>query len=436
MSLSSLSARQRSVLVIGSGAREHALTWKLAQSPQISRLVVAPGNDGMPSDWERWSVSLKREDLSALALRAKEEKIDFVVVGPDNPLADGIVDVLQGHGIAAFGPTQAAAQIESSKVFAKEVMMAAGVPTAKYFTASSLAEATKILGSLPWPPTMGNGWVIKADGLALGKGVVVCTALSDAMNAVEALLPISGRVLIEECVRGEEISWMAFCDGESCALLEPARDYKRLRDGDQGPNTGGMGSFSPVPIVRDNYEEWAGRVREKVFEPTLKELARRGSPFRGVLYAGLMIDFQRRKLWTLEFNARFGDPETQVLLPRIDGDVLPWMEACASGSLKSLGDRVPFKKDAAVYVVGAAGGYPEHPEKGVVIEGAKQGSDGIFFAGVAKHGEKLQTSGGRVLGALGIGEGLEAARLEAYIRFSKIHFDGMQHRTDIARGER
>jgi phosphoribosylamine--glycine ligase len=428
---------KRAVLVVGAGAREHALAWKLAQSPRVSRLVVAPGNDGMPEAWERWPVSLKKEDLPSLAERAKAEGIDLVVVGPDNPLADGLVDELHRVGVLTFGPTAAAARIEASKIFAKEVMSAAGVPTAKYFTVSSLAEATRVLSALPWPPQMGHGWVIKADGLALGKGVVVCRSKDEAVHAVEALLPISGRVLIEECVKGEELSWMAFCDGAGCALLEPARDYKRIGDDDQGPNTGGMGAFSPVPQVHGAgdlaYDEWADRVRERVFEPVLREMTKRGAPFQGLLYAGLMVDFTKRKFWVLEFNARFGDPETQVLMPRIEGDVLDWFEAAASGDLSSLPKQIPFKKEAAVYVVAAAAGYPENPEKGQNISGVIPGAEGFFFAGVRRAGEALETSGGRVLGALGTGGSIDEARLDAYLRISKVHFEGLQRRSDIAK---
>jgi phosphoribosylamine--glycine ligase len=419
------------VLVIGAGGREHALAWKLAQSPSVTRLIIAPGNDGMDPAWERWKFSVQKSEFEVLARRALEEKVDLVVVGPDNPLAEGIVDVLSAQGILTFGPRENAARLESSKIFAKEVMSAAGVPTAKYFSASSLAEARKVLSSVPWPPQMGSGWVIKADGLALGKGVIVCASEAEGLRACETLLPISGKILIEECLKGEELSWFAFCDGERCALLEPARDYKRVFDGDQGPNTGGMGAFSPVPGVTDSLAE---TVRERVFLPVLREMKKRGVPFRGLLYAGLMADLAREKIWVIEFNARFGDPETQPLMARVQGDIYPWFEACAKGDLGALPVQVPFSGRAAVVVIAAARGYPEAPEKGKALSGVKSGEPMVFFAGVTRGVDgALQTSGGRVLGVLGIGEDLEVARRNAYAHLARIDFPGMHFRRDVAK---
>jgi phosphoribosylamine--glycine ligase len=429
--------KRKTVLVVGSGGREHALAWKLSCSSQVARVCVAPGNPGMAPEWERWPFGGDRErDFAALAERALREKVDLVVVGPDNPLADGLVDVLESRGLKAFGPSAAAARIEASKAFAKEVMAAAGVPTAKYWAVDSLEEARKILRSAPW----GAGWVIKADGLALGKGVRVCDSLDEALNACAELMPVSKRLVIEERLSGEEISWLALCDGQGCALLEPARDYKRVGDGDRGPNTGGMGAFSPVPGVPAS---WAARVREEVFGRTLAEMRRRGTPFRGVLYAGLMADFARDRYWVLEFNARFGDPETQALMPRIEGDILPWFEACAtSGGLEGLPAQVPFAREAAVYVVGAARGYPDSPEKGRAIVGLRgsgsQGGrgckDGYFCAGVAAKDGAWVTSGGRVFGALGMGADLGAARTQAYARLESVRFEGMHFRRDVAAG--
>jgi len=421
----------KTVLVIGSGGREHALAWKLSQSPLVSRLIVAPGNDGMPGEWERWPVDLGggRAAFEELALKAYEEHVALTVVGPDNPLADGIVDVFEGAGLLCFGPREAAAQIEASKAFAKDVMQAAGVPTARYFVAQSNNEAQKILKSVPWD----TGWVIKADGLALGKGVRVCLTQADALQAAEELISISGRLVIEERLVGQELSWMAICDGERCALLEPARDHKRLLDGDRGPNTGGMGAFSPVLGVD---RELAAIVREKVFLPTLRELKKRGAEFRGLLYAGLMGDFSGGKFWVLEFNSRFGDPETQVLMPRIEGDLYPWLEASALGDLSALPAQVPFVAESAVVVVAAAAGYPEQPKKGAVIRGLGPIAGGesvppVFFSGVRGEGAMLTVSGGRVLGAMGMGKDLADALFQAYQRMNQIRFEGMQFRQDI-----
>ncbi len=423
----------KTILIVGSGAREHALGWKLAQSSQVSKIIIAPGNAGMPSSWERWQIALSKdkEAFADLANRAIDARVDLAVIGPDNPLADGIVDVFEEKGILTFGPRAAAAQIEASKSFAKEIMVAADVPTARYWVAHTEEEAKKILKSVPWKNHSAQknaplGWVIKADGLALGKGVRVCTSLSDALIAATDLIQISNSLVIEEMLSGEEISWMAICDGQNCALLDPARDYKRLLNDNEGPNTGGMGAYSPIQNIPIGFEK---RIRERVFLPVLKELNRRGAEFKGVLYAGLMVDFKKDQFWVLEFNSRFGDPETQVLLPRIEGDVDVWFEAAARGNLSILPDRVPFRLDAAVYVVAAAKGYPENPETGKIIEGQ---SDSIFYAGVKKENSDLLTSGGRVFGALGMGEDLERAKASAYLKLKQIHFEGMQFRSDIA----
>lgn len=389
--------------------------------------------------FERWAdLPLVPERFGELAARAREARVDLVVVGPDNALAEGVVDVCERAGLLCFGPTAGAARIEASKSFAKEIMRAAGVPTARFFVAESRSEAEKILRSVPWEPPAAKpagqegGWVLKADGLALGKGVVVCSSYAEAEAALESLLRVSGRLVIEEKLRGFEVSWMAFCDGERCALLDPARDYKRLRDGDQGPNTGGMGAVSPVPGLPEGLE---ARVRERVFLPTLREMKKRGIPFKGLLYAGLMVDPTRppgEDLRVLEFNARFGDPETQVLLPRLSGDLYAWCEAAARGDLGRMREhRVRYEEQAAVFVVAAARGYPENPEKGRLIESG--GADGVFFAGVRRRGEgpALETAGGRVLGALGRGDSIEAARRAAYARLAQVRFEGMQARADI-----
>ncbi|MBI2712008.1 MAG: phosphoribosylamine--glycine ligase [Bdellovibrio sp.] len=416
------------VLVVGAGGREHALAWRLAQSPHVTRLILAPGNAGMHSDWERWMISQTdgKPDYISLAVRAKNEGVSLVVVGPDDPLAAGIVDVFEAEGILCMGPSGKAAQIEASKSLAKDVMLAAGIPTARHWTVTSVEEARKILVSVPWVP--GGGWVIKADGLALGKGVQVCDSFDAAEKAVSELFPLFKKLVIEEKLHGEEISWMAFCDGQRCALLDPARDYKRLLNKNQGPNTGGMGSFSPVPGIPEGLE---ARIRSQVFLPALAEMKKRGIPFRGVLYAGLMFDAATDQFWVLEFNARFGDPETQVLMPRMEGDFFEWCIAVAKGDMSSLPERVPFSRETALYVVAASRGYPGHTDTGKRVELRSGALGTYFFSGVRYENKDLVTSGGRVLGALGVGGNLALAKETAYRALSEVHFEGMQFRSDI-----
>ncbi len=420
-----------SVMVIGSGGREHALLWKLGQESRFTRLIAAPGNDGMSPQWERWPCKLssgslkeRRAEFRRLAKKAFKEKIDLVIVGPDNPLADGIIDEFNNEGVLTFGPKAAAAQIESSKAFAKEVMQAARVPTADFKIANTLEEAQKIIQKNEWP----SGWVVKADGLALGKGVEVCHKREEAIAAAERLLPISGKIVIEECLEGEEVSWMAFCDGTDCSLLDPAQDHKRLLDGDQGPNTGGMGAYSPVPLVTAAIRE---KVRTQVFIPMLREMKKRGCEFRGLLFAGLMINFSTQQIYVLEFNARFGDPETQVLMARMQGSLADWCLACAQGRLGKLPKNVPFTTDSAVVVVGAAAGYPDQPKSGAVIQGGEKGW--VFYAGVTRDSVdgKLKSSGGRVFGAMGVGRDLGSARDQAYQLIRTIRMEGLQYRKDI-----
>jgi phosphoribosylamine--glycine ligase len=384
----------------------------------------------MSAEWERWKLPIgTRDDFKNLAERARAEGVSLAVIGPDNQLADGIVDVFEGAGIPCFGPNAGAAQIEASKAFSKDVMKAAGVPTASYFVATSVEDAKKVLIDVEW----GSGWVIKADGLAYGKGVQVCDTREQALAAVEILQELgsaSQRLVIEERLMGEEISWFAFCDGDDCALLEPARDHKRMLDGNQGPNTGGMGAFSPVPGIPASYYD---RVKKEVFLPTLAEMKRRGTPFRGLLYAGLMVDLKRDRYWVLEFNCRFGDPETQVVLSRMKDDLYDWCVAVSRKNLRSMPERVKFVPETAIVVIGAARGYPEKPEKGAKISGAALTAPEYFCAGVARgpDGEDLVTSGGRVFGAMGTGPTLEAARAQAYERVRAVQFDGMYFRTDI-----
>lgn len=421
-----MSTRGGVVVVVGSGGREHALAWKLAQSERVSRLIVAPGNDGMPEEWERWPL----EDFAVFAKRCVREGVGLVVVGPDNPLADGIVDQLQSKGVPCFGPTRSAARLESSKAFAKEVMEAARVPTARYFVTRDCDSLAAELDRREWSAG-DRGCVVKADGLALGKGVRVCANRTETLQAARELMPLSGSLVVEEKVSGQEISWMAICDGERCALLDPARDHKRLSDGDIGPNTGGMGAFSPVPDLDPGLES---RVKSEVFLPVLAEMKERGAPFRGVLYAGLMVD--QNRYWVLEFNARFGDPEAQALLPRLEGDLLDWCGAAARGDLRGLPDRVPFKREAAVVVVAAAHGYPEKPERGAKIQGwpvISGFASGLAFAGgMVRSGDGFSVSGGRVFSVCGMGGDLEQARSQAYALLEKAGFEGMHFRKDIA----
>lgn len=426
-----------SVLVIGSGGREHVIAWKLSLSPKVSRVIVAPGNAGMPAQFERWAFSGNKNEFEALAKRAQGEKVSLVVVGPDDPLSQGIVNVFSSYGILTFGPSQAAAQIESSKAFAKEVMLKAQVPTASFEIFDSLNKAEQFLRQAQWPPQEGFGWVVKADGLALGKGVQVCATYEAGLQAVRELFKISGRLVIEECLRGEEVSWMAFSDGERVALLEPARDHKTLYEGNQGPNTGGMGAYSPVPGYSDTLSE---RVRNEVFLPTIQEMKKRGTPFRGVLYAGLMVSSDQSQFWVLEFNARFGDPEAQALLLRMQDDLYTWCERVACGDIRSLPQEVSFSKDFAVVVVAAAPGYPDKVEKGIPLVQLMANSDSkstpppYFTAGVSHQaGGDWVNSGGRVFCANGMGEDLQTARHQAYDRLNQARFPGMQFRKDIAR---
>jgi len=405
------------LLVLGSGGREHALVWKLAQSPLTSLLLCAPGNPGIAALAE--CVPLDPTNPEQVLALAKARVIDLVVIGPEAPLVAGVADALRAAGIDVFGPDAAAAKIEGSKAYAKEIMLAAGVPTAhsEVFTdASKAAERASAWGSV----------VVKADGLAAGKGVVVADSGLEAAAACRALgaLPAGQTLLLEERLSGPELSVIALCDGERFVLLSPAQDHKRLRDHDRGPNTGGMGAYAPARLLTDDALASLG---QSVIAPTLRELSKRGTPFRGALYAGLMLTPTGPKV--LEFNARLGDPETQPLLLQLDEDLLPLLRDCARGALVPRPLR--FASGSTVAIVLAAHGYPEAPRAGDLIEGLGQSTAVVFHAGTKRTGEGVVTAGGRVLTVCARGATFNEAREKAYAGVKAIRFEGMQFRLDI-----
>ena len=415
------------VLVVGNGAREHALAWRISRSPSLSRLWVAPGNYGTSRIARNLNVG---SGIEALTSAARELAADLVVVGPEAPLADGLADELSAAGIPVFGPTSAAAKLESSKSFAREEMRKAGVPGPEFAVFNDESEALDYLRRNP------GAWVVKADGLAAGKGVAVCDDETEAAGAVRSA--ISGRafgeagatVLLEERLEGREVSVFAFTDGQHIAPLVAACDYKRLGDGDSGPNTGGMGSYSPPAFWTP---ELCAEVERRILRPVIDAMAERGTPYRGVLYAGLMLTADGPKV--LEFNCRLGDPETQVLMPRLASDPLELLMACSEGGL----DRVDVRWDDSRYagIVMASGGYPDHYETGFEIAGLDSGEDTqVFTAGVAsgQSGAPV-TAGGRVLTVVGGGDTIAGAREQAYRRLGGISFQGATWRTDIGLGQ-
>ena len=414
------------VLLVGSGGREHALAWRIARSPSLTRLWVAPGNYGTASIATNLNVGASVEELAGAA---RDLAADLAVIGPEAPLADGLTDALAAVGIPAFGPTAAAARLESSKSFAREIIRAAGASGPDFAVFTEESEALEFLRRNPGPR------VVKADGLAAGKGVVVCDDAPQAAEAVRATM--SGRafgdagatLLLEERLEGREVSVFALCDGERISPLVAASDYKRLGNGDRGPNTGGMGSYSPPEFwTPDLCEE----IKRTVMRPVIAEMAARGTPYRGVLYAGLMLTDDGPKI--LEFNCRFGDPETQALMPRLASDPLPVMLACAEGRLDPAS--VEWNDRHYVAVVMASGGYPDRYNTGMPISGlidADSEDTVVFTAGVtAGHDRQPVTSGGRVLTVVGGGIDLNEARQRAYTRLNGITFEGAVWRTDIA----
>jgi phosphoribosylamine--glycine ligase len=424
------------ILLVGSGAREHALAWKIAQSPLVQELWCAPGNPGMERVGKR--LMLAADDVNSLAGWAREKRIDLVVVGPEKPLCLGLVDRLAEAGIPAFGPTAAAANLEGSKAFSKKVMAAAGIPTALY------AVFTEPEGAIAFARTLAGKVAVKADGLAAGKGVVVCDNIAEAELAIRSMLvervhgTAGQKIVVEERLTGPEVSCIALADGERVRVLAAAQDHKRLCDGDAGPNTGGMGAFSPPPasIGAGALADPGGMVERTVLEPVVQELKKMGAPFRGALYAGMMLTREGPKV--LEFNARLGDPETQPILMRLQGDLVPALLAAAKGDL----GRTDLRWDprAAVGVVLAAEGYPGRVRTGDVIEGAEGPFDPevqIFHAGTERSADgKLVTAGGRVLTVCALGDGIEEARRRAYAAAARIRFPGLQLRKDIgSKGE-
>lgn len=417
------------VLVIGGGGREHALAWKLAQSPRVQRVFVAPGNGGTATDPRLSNIPLT--DPQALADLAIAEQVGLTVVGPEAPLAAGVVDVFRARGLRIFGPTQAAAQLESSKAFAKDFMQRHGIPTALYATFSDAAEAHAHVDKVGAPI------VVKADGLAAGKGVVVAMTLKEAHDAIDFMLLDNklglqhndggARVVIEEFLQGEEASFIVLVDGKHVLPLASSQDHKRLGDGDVGPNTGGMGAYSPAPVVTPNVH---ARAMHEIIQPTVQGMARDGIPFTGFLYAGLMIDANGQPK-TLEFNTRMGDPETQPILMRLKTDLVEVLLKATEGALDSV--ELQWDRRFALGVVMAAAGYPESPRKGDAITGLPAEAEDavVFHAGTSNEDGTLRVTGGRVLCVTALGDSARLAQQRAYDALQGIHFDGAQYRRDI-----
>lgn len=420
------------VLVVGSGGREHALAWRIAQSEHVQTVYVAPGNAGTDADPLLTNVPVKATDLEGLLKFVRENGVDYTVVGPEAPLAAGIVDVFRKGGEKIFGPTQAAAQLESSKDFAKAFMKRHGIPTAEYQTFTDDKAAREYILQ------HGAPIVVKADGLAAGKGVIVAMTVEEALKAVDDMLEgnsfgsAGSRVVIEDFLDGEEASFIVACDGEHVIPMATSQDHKRLLDHDKGPNTGGMGAYSPAPVVTPDVYQI---VMEKVIRPVIDGMASEGHPFTGFLYAGLMISHAADGtpvVKVLEFNCRMGDPETQPIMSRIKSGFAQTLAAAAAGDITKGG--IEYDTRSALGVVLAARGYPEHPEKGAVITGLTEETDDavIFHAGTSNDAQgNIVVSGGRVLCVVGLGDTLKQAHDAAYRTADQVHFDGVQKRRDI-----
>ncbi|MEJ2059922.1 MAG: phosphoribosylamine--glycine ligase [Gammaproteobacteria bacterium] len=416
------------VLVVGGGGREHALAWKIARSPRVTQVFVAPGNPGTAHEPKITNVAIGAEDIPALFAFAADEGIDLTVVGPEAPLVAGIVDTFTDGGLRIFGPTRTAAQLEGSKTFAKDFLARHNIPTAAYGAFTDLDEAMDFIHD------RGAPIVVKADGLAAGKGVILAQTVEEAQAAVKDMLAGNAfgeaghRVVIEEFLRGEEASFICMVDGEHVLPMATSQDHKARDEGDTGPNTGGMGAYSPAPVVTPEIHD---RILREVIEPTVKGLALEGTPYTGFLYAGLMIDAEGTPK-VLEFNCRFGDPETQPIMMRLRSDLIDHVEAALDGRL----DREKAEWDArvALGVVLAAGGYPDSYRKGDEIHGLPQteAEDAkIFHAGTREENGRILTNGGRVLCAVGLGEDIRAAHARAYELAAAVHWDGMFYRSDI-----
>ncbi len=417
------------VLVIGGGGREHAMAWKLAQSPKVSKVYVAPGNAGTARD--KRLENLPITDVVQLREWAQDNGVQLSVVGPEAPLAAGVVDEFRAHGMKIFGPTKAAAQLESSKAFSKDFMARHGIPTAQYETFSDPVAAHAYIDKLGAPI------VVKADGLAAGKGVVVATTTQEAHDAVDFMLVDNkygvahndggARVVIEEFLDGEEASFIVLCDGKSVAAMATSQDHKRLKDGDQGPNTGGMGAYSPAPVVTADVH---ARAMREIILPTIRGMEKDGIPYTGFLYAGLMIDKAGHPK-TLEFNCRMGDPETQPIMMRLKSDLVDVMQAATDGKLDQI--ELQWDRRTALGVVMAAHGYPDAPRKGDVITGLPEDEEEVmvFHAGTTVQDGKPVTSGGRVLCVTALADNVKQAQQRVYAAAAQVHFDGAQYRHDI-----
>ena len=416
------------VLIVGSGGREHAIAWSVAKSPKVDKIYCAPGNAGIAEFAE--CVNIKAMEFDKLVAFAKENAIDLTIIGMDDPLVGGVVDAFESEGLRVFGPRKNAAIIEGSKSFSKDLMKKYKIPTAAYENFTDPDEAIKYLETAKMPI------VLKADGLALGKGVLICNTLEEAKEGVKTLMldkqfgDAGNEIVIEEFMTGREVSVLAFCDGKTIKCMTSAQDHKRAKDGDQGLNTGGMGTFSPSPFYNDEVEAFCEKY---VYQSTIDAMASEGRPFTGILFTGLMITEDGPKV--LEYNARFGDPEAQVVLPRMKNDIIDVMEACIDGKLSDV--ELEFEDNAAVCVVLASDGYPEKYDKGFEIKGLDtfKDKDGyyVFHAGTKFDGDKIVTNGGRVLGVVAKGENLKAARANAYKATEWIDFANKYKRNDIGK---